>query len=276
MDRACGSGVPPMTRRLLLFDIDGTLMLSWGRGMRAMAAAFQQVFGLAPRAVSIQPQGRTDEILFEEMAGAYDVAPRDLNARREALHAVYAAHLEALLREPQAVIVEPGVGALLEQLRARPRVRLTDRDAAIDLGGIAKGYAVDRAADALRRRGIARGIVNVGGDLYAIGRSEDGDPWRVGIRSPADPGGLIGTLDVADAAVATSGDYERFFEYRGRRYHHLLDPETAAPRVSAAHSVTIRASSCMDADAAATAVFGRDRADATRVLRAAGRGVELV
>jgi thiamine biosynthesis lipoprotein len=159
---------------------------------------------------------------------------------------------------------------------ARPRVRLTDRDAAIDLGGIAKGYAVDRAAGALRRRGVTRGIVNVGGDLYAIGRSADGDPWRVGIRSPADPDGLMGTLEVADAAVATSGDYERFFEYRGRRYHHLLDPETAAPRVSAAHSVTVRASSCMDADAAATAVFGLGQADAARLLRATGRGAELV
>ena len=113
-----------MTRRLLLFDIDGTLMMSWGRGMRAMAAAFQHVFGLSPRTVSILPQGRTDAILFEEMAGAYDVAPRDLNARLEALHAVYAAQLEALLREPQAVTVEPGVGPLLEQLRERPRVRL--------------------------------------------------------------------------------------------------------------------------------------------------------
>lgn len=159
---------------------------------------------------------------------------------------------------------------------ARPRVRLTDRDAAIDLGGIAVGYAVDRAVDALRRRGIARGIVNVGGDIYAIGRSEDGDPWRVGIRSPVDPGGLVGTLEVADAAVATSGDYERYFEYRGRRYHHILDPDTAAPRVSAVHSVTIRAASCLAADAASTAVFGLDRADAARLLRSAGSGAELV
>jgi thiamine biosynthesis lipoprotein len=159
---------------------------------------------------------------------------------------------------------------------ARPRVRLTDRDAAIDLGGIAKGYGVDRAADALRRQGIARGIVNVGGDLYAIGRSEDGDPWRVGIRSPTDPDGLMGTLEVADAAVATSGDYEQFFEYRGRRYHHLLDPATAAPRVSAVHSVTIRAASCLAADAASTAVFGLDRTAAARLLRSAPGAAEVV
>jgi thiamine biosynthesis lipoprotein len=158
----------------------------------------------------------------------------------------------------------------------RPRVRLGDRDAAIDLGGIAKGYGVDRAADALRRRGIERAIVNVGGDLYAIGRSLEGDPWRVGIRSPSDPDGLAGTIEVADAAIATSGDYERFFEHRGRRYHHLLDPETAAPRVSPAHSVTVRAAACIDADAAGTAVFGLDREEAGRVLRAAGGRGELV
>lgn len=159
---------------------------------------------------------------------------------------------------------------------SRPQVRLSDRDAAIDLGGIAKGYGVDRAADALRRWGIARGIVNVGGDLYAMGRSDDGDPWRVGIRSPRDPDGLAGTIDVEDAAIATSGDYERFFEYRGRRYHHLLDPGTAAPRVSAAHSVTIRAASCLDADAAATAVFGLDARGTKELLRAAGGRAELV
>jgi thiamine biosynthesis lipoprotein len=159
---------------------------------------------------------------------------------------------------------------------ARPRVRLTHRDAAIDLGGIATGYGVDRAVDALRRQGITRGIVNVGGDLYAIGRSLEGDPWRVGIRSPDDPHGLTGTIEIADAAVATSGDYERFFEYRGRRYHHLLDPDTAAPRVSPVHSVTIQAATCMDADAATTAVFGLDRADAARLLRARGGRMELV
>jgi thiamine biosynthesis lipoprotein len=150
---------------------------------------------------------------------------------------------------------------------ARCRVRLTDPDAAIDLGGIAKGYAVDRAADALRRWGVTRGLVNVGGDLYALGRSADDDPWRVGIRSPVDPDALLGTLDVEDAAVATSGDYERFFRFRGRRFHHLLDPATAAPRLASLHSVTVRAPTCIAADAAATATFGLDAAEAGRILR---------
>jgi FAD:protein FMN transferase len=82
----------------------------------------------------------------------------------------------------------------------------------------------------LRGWGISGGLVNAGGDLYALGRSREGEPWRVGIRDPDDPARLMGVLDVEDEAVATSGDYEEFFEHGGRRYHHLLDPITAAPR----------------------------------------------
>jgi len=135
-------------------------------------------------------------------------------------------------------------------------VSFDDPAIALDLGGIAKGHGVDRAAEALRAHGIDRGLVNVGGDLVAIGESEDGDPWRVGVRAPDDPTGLERTLEVVDAAVATSGDYERMFHHGGEQYHHLLDPATAAPRRSTTHSVTVIADTCMTADAAATAAFG--------------------
>jgi FAD:protein FMN transferase len=140
-----------------------------------------------------------------------------------------------------------------------------DTDIALDLGGIAKGYAVDRAVDALRVWGITDGLVNAGGDLYALGRSADGDPWTVGIRSP-DGVGLAGTIALADRAIATSGDYEQYFEHDGHRYHHLLDPNTAAPRASSSRSLTIVADLCMTADAAATAVFGIDARQAGSVL----------
>jgi thiamine biosynthesis lipoprotein len=135
-------------------------------------------------------------------------------------------------------------------------VVLRDEQAGIDLGGIAKGYGVDLAVRALREHGVESGLVNVGGDLYALGASEDGDPWKVGVRSASDPARIERTLRVTDEAVATSGDYERYFEHGGERYHHLLDPETGAPRRTRAHSVTVLAESCMDADAAATAAFG--------------------
>ncbi|HSJ23432.1 MAG TPA: FAD:protein FMN transferase [Longimicrobiales bacterium] len=155
-------------------------------------------------------------------------------------------------------------------------IMFADADVALDLGGIAKGYGVDRAVAALREWGVMNALVNVGGDLYAMGTSEGGDPWRVGIRSPDQPGRLSGTLALEDRAVATSGDYEQFFEHDGRRYHHLLDPATAAPGATASHSVTVAAASCMAADAAATAIFGLPPGAAAQVLARAGRGVELV
>jgi len=150
--------------------------------------------------------------------------------------------------------------------RGAPAVRLADEAAALDLGGIAKGYGVDRAVAALREHGIEHALVNVGGDLYALGASEDGDPWRVGIRAPDDPSALLGSLDVRDEAVATSGDYERRFTYAGRTYSHLLDPRTGAPRVTDVHSVSVRASTCMAADAGATAAFGLDPDAAARAF----------
>lgn len=154
-------------------------------------------------------------------------------------------------------------------------VRFTDPDVAIDLGGVAKGYGVDRAVEALRRRGISQALVNVGGDLYAMGTSEDGDPWKVGIRSPFDPSGLVDTLEMSEGAVATSGDYLQYFDYKGRRYHHLLDPVTGAPRESRTHSVTVTAARCVTADAAATTVFGMPETQAARLLQAAGAGVRV-
>ncbi len=146
-------------------------------------------------------------------------------------------------------------------------VRFNDSDLRLDLGAIAKGYAIDRAADVLRRRGVRHAIITVGGDLYALGRSPEGEPWTVGIRSPHDRDELVSTLHVSDRAVATSGDYERFFSWRGHRYHHLIDPLTAAPRSTSFHSATVLADHCMDADAAATAVFGMPRDAALAIAR---------
>lgn len=147
---------------------------------------------------------------------------------------------------------------------------------ALDLGGIAKGYGVDRAVDALRARGIRDALVNCGGDLYAMGHSERGDAWEIGVQSPTDPNGIVARFELTDRAIATSGDYRQYFNYHGRRYHHLLDPRTAAPRLTSEHSVSVEADCCMDADAGATAVFGMpiDQADAH--LRAGAPGSRVI
>jgi thiamine biosynthesis lipoprotein len=148
---------------------------------------------------------------------------------------------------------------------AAARARLSSPLASVDLGGIAKGFAVDAAAEAMRGHGVADGLVNAGGDLAALGADAAGDPWLVGVRDPFDPERVVTRLEVADAAVATSGDYLRFFQHGGRRYHHLLDPSSGAPRRTPLRSLTVRADRCLDADAAATALYcapeGRDSID---------------
>ena len=164
----------------------------------------------------------------------------------------------------------------LSTFHGAPALRYNDPDIHIDLGGIAKGYGIDRAVNALRQLGIAHAIVTVGGDLYALGESPEGAPWKVGIRDPHDLSALAATLDVADRAVTTSGDYERFFRWRGRRYHHLMDPTTAAPRVTPIHSLTILGHRVIDADAASTSGFGLSRDAAATLARRMIPGAEAI
>ena len=155
-------------------------------------------------------------------------------------------------------------------------VRFEDRDLHLDLGAIAKGYGIDRATQVLRARGVKHAIVTVGGDLFALGNSPEGEAWTVGIRSPHDLRALASTLTVSDRAVATSGDYERFFRYRGVRYHHLMAPETAAPRRTQFHSATVIADHCIDADAASTSVFGLPHDAALRIARRLDSSADVI
>ncbi|UCE03243.1 MAG: HAD hydrolase-like protein [Candidatus Latescibacterota bacterium] len=111
-------------RRLLLFDIDGTLLLSRGRGLQALHATFQQVFGLDPRPAEIVPHGKTDPILFEELGAAYGVGGERLEAKLDVVQSVYTARLALLLRDPQALQLKPGVLQLLQELTLRPDVGL--------------------------------------------------------------------------------------------------------------------------------------------------------
>ncbi len=125
-------------------------------------------------------------------------------------------------------------------------------DVQIDLGGIAKGYAVGEALTSLKESGITSALIDAGGDIYAIGTLHD-KPWKVGIRNPRGEG-VIGILDVSDLTVVTSGDYERFFEEGGVRYHHILDPRTGYP-ASDIISVTIIGTDAARVDGLSTAVF---------------------
>ena len=154
-------------------------------------------------------------------------------------------------------------------------IRFHGEGARLDLGSAAKGYAVDRAVDALRRRGIEKALVVAGGDLFALGTAPDGEPWDIGIQSPTDERALAGRLHLADRAVATSGTYRQFFRHRGHKYHHLMDPLTARPRETTMQSLTVVADSVMHADVATTALFGLDEATITATLATRLPGAEL-
>lgn len=131
----------------------------------------------------------------------------------------------------------------------------------IDFGGIGKEYAADRVATVLAGHGVASALVNLGGDVRALGSQPGGAPWRVGIVHPRVAGGVIGEVELTDAAVATSGDYERYFELDGRRYCHILDPRTGWP-VDHWQSTSVVAPLCTLAGSLATIAMLRADAEA--------------
>lgn len=141
-------------------------------------------------------------------------------------------------------------------------VRLPEAGMMVGLGGIAKGYALERSAAALRERGLESFLLVTGGQVYAAGsRSEGGSgagedrPWRVGVRDPrGGPEDLFARLELADASASTSGDYERYFVRDGIRYHHILDPRTGRP-ARGLRSATVIAADPVLADALSTGIF---------------------
>jgi FAD:protein FMN transferase len=129
------------------------------------------------------------------------------------------------------------------------------RGAKLGLGGIAKGYIVDRAVQVLRGRGLRSFLVQAGGDLYGAGSKPDGSPWVSGIQDPRGPqGSFFASIQLTDHAFSTAGDYARAFLKNGKRYHHILDPRTGYP-ATACRSVTVWAPDATTADAIDDGVF---------------------
>jgi thiamine biosynthesis lipoprotein len=124
----------------------------------------------------------------------------------------------------------------------------------IDLGGIGKGYAVDMAARVLKQNGINSALINFAGNIYAFGTPPGKDSWVIGLQHPRESEGLLGSFEITDKAVSTSGDYEKFFTIEGKRYSHIIDPRTGNP-VKGIVSVTIVTDSATRADALSTGVF---------------------
>ncbi len=162
------------------------------------------------------------------------------------------------------------VGRRSSGIRRSLRLRA---DMEIDFGGIGKEYAADRAAAIVVDLGGQHGLVNLGGDVRVIGPHADGQPWRVAVQDPrGEPGMTIAHLNVPHGAMATSGDYERFFVHDGRRYSHLLDPRTGWP-VEHWRSVSVVAPLAIAAGACATVAMLKPVDDALEISRGTGRTV---
>jgi len=181
--------------------------------------------------------------LFKESGGLFDITAGVLRQAWD-------------FRTPR-VPDESTLAALLARVgfahlqREQHTARLPFAGMEIDFGGFGKEYAADRAAQALREHGATGGYVNLGGDIAAIGPQEDGTPWQIGINDPRDLRQLIATIPLTRGGLATSGDYERYFDLDGQRYCHILNAHTGQP-VHYWRSVSVLAPMCIAAGALST------------------------
>ena len=141
-------------------------------------------------------------------------------------------------------------------------ISFTNNNSAIDLGGIAKGYTSDMIMEVYKRHGVESGLVVLGGNVQVLGHKPDGSDYNIAIADPVDAQKYIGAVRVSNKAVITSGGYQRFFEVDGKKYHHILDPDTGYPAENGLISVSIISEDGALADGLSTALYvmGLDKA----------------
>ena len=177
--------------------------------------------------------------------------------------------------QPDILATKKLVNAGKIELLPDGRVRLPDPGMQLDLNGDVSGYAADEVVAIFRRAGISSFLIDTGGEIYAAGLNCEGRKWRVGISDPNDPGKMIEVAELSDAAINTSGDYEKYVVIRGRRWSHIINPLTGYPAVGAA-SVTVIAPTTIEADVLAKplAILGPDAG--FRFFRSFGKGYEAL
>ncbi len=142
----------------------------------------------------------------------------------------------------------------LELDREELSIRFLNKGTKLDFGGIAKGYAIDRAKDILASFGIKNALINLGGNIFALGNPPGEKAWKIGVEDPRSKGSLLRSFELTGQAISTSGNYERFFEMAGKRYSHIMNPLTGEP-CQGIISVTIVSDSGESSDALSTAIF---------------------
>jgi FAD:protein FMN transferase len=246
------------------------------RARAAFDAATAEIVRLEALMTTWDPTSEVSRVNAAAGRAAIAVSPETFDVIRESLHAsdlsggafdITFETLHGLWKFDQDLDPHPPTAAqVAERLRylgyghvkldpAKRTVMLDEAHVRIGLGGIAKGYAVDRASKVLLDAGLTSFYVQAGGDLYARGVKPDGSPWIAGVRDPRGPeGDYFATTLVSDHAFSTAGDYERAYMVGGRRYHHIIDPHTGYP-ATASRSVTIWATTALMADEIDDAVF---------------------
>ena len=142
---------------------------------------------------------------------------------------------------------------------------ISDPLASVDVGAIAKGFALQKTAELLKNRDYNNILINAGGNIVSVGAKADGKKWNVAVQSPDDPDGYIGSQLLLDSALATSGDYQRFYTVNGKKYHHIIDNETLFPAENM-RSVTVLSPRADYADAFSTIVFLMDAGEAAEFI----------
>lgn len=195
--------------------------------------------------------------LLEYSKEMYTLTGGEVNIAMGAVLSIWHEYREAGVALPEReLLLEAAEHTDIEKLRLdreNMTAELSDPEMSLDVGAIAKGFAVEKIAELLEREGYTSSVIDAGGNLRAIGKKPDGTPWRTGVKNPLGEG-YIEYLDLADGAAVTSGNYERYYTVNGKNYHHIIDKDTLMPSEHFV-SVTVRAESSALADALSTALF---------------------
>ncbi len=195
--------------------------------------------------------------LLEYSKEMYTLTGGEVNIAMGAVLSIWHEYREAGVALPErALLLEAAEHTDIEKLRLdreNMTAELCDPEMSLDVGAIAKGFAVEKIAELLKSEGYTSSVIDAGGNLRAIGKKPDGAPWRTGVKNPLGDG-YIEYLDLADGAAVTSGNYERYYTVNGKNYHHIIDKDTLMPSEHFV-SVTVTAGGSALADALSTALF---------------------
>lgn len=232
--------------------------------------------GIRPVRVSTETLDIIEKALYvsEKTSGAFDITIGPLISLWDFGSSPSKPPGNKLIRERMSLVNYRDV----DLNRKGSTVYLKKKGMSIDLGGIAKGYAADRAVSELKREGIRAGLVAIAGDIKGFGLKPDGKAWSVGIRNPRQKGKedeIMAVIGLKDKAISTAGDYERYFIVDGRRYHHLLDPHTGYPSYEC-RSVSVIAGDGVLTDSFSTGIFILGIKKGMRVLEEMGLDAVIV